>query len=248
MQHSVDLVILELGQIVQLVPPLEQKLLADQLEPGGKHQVQVLEHLFQFRLRHPLEVSDLVVVSVDGEAVRHLTDQDVVDFVFTPLRGGVSQRRHVVDSRQELEDVDGDFLRGDPQFVLQLTLGGVLSTLNGVFQRVDIVGTSQDTKLLRHTKRVRAAGVGPHVGKSDLLIGALLKQKLTVLVEQEHQERPVQQPVVDIVHDVAQLLRAQPHRLVVVVQHDAQLLHQLDLLLIVAREELGVLLRQRQPR
>lgn len=86
-------------------------------------------------------------------------------------------------------------------------------------------------------ERVGAARVGPHVGEGDLLGGPALEEQLAGLgVKEEDGEGAMQETLVDVGHEVALLLAAVADVLVVVVEHDASLLHEADLLLIVAGE------------
>src|SRR3569833_1104838 len=50
---------------------------------------------------------------------------------------------------------------------------------------------------------MRAARVGPHVGEGDLFRRPLLQQHAVLAVEQEDGEGPVQEPLVDIGHEMA---------------------------------------------
>lgn len=47
------------------------------------------------------------------------------------------------------------------------------------------------------------AGVGPHIGKGDLLSGTLLEEQTLLRVEEEDRERSVQETLVDIRHKMA---------------------------------------------
>ncbi len=58
--------------------------------------------------------------------------------------------------------------------------------------------------LLKVVQRVRAAGVGPHIRERDLLCGALLEKELAVgRAEHKGGERPVQEALVDVLHEMA---------------------------------------------
>lgn len=100
-----------------------------------------------------------------------------------------------MNPRQELEVLDRDLLRLDAEFVVQLALSGTLSTHDGIGQ----VGTS----LAGDTQRVRAAGVGPHIGEGDLLGSALLEEELVLVVEEEDGECAVEETLVDVGHEMA---------------------------------------------
>ena len=52
-------------------------------------------------------------------------------------------------------------------------------------------------------EHVRTAGVGPHVGESDLFRGALLEQEAVFGVEQEDGECAVQKTLINVAHQVA---------------------------------------------
>jgi hypothetical protein len=103
--------------------------------------------------------------------------------------------RLVVDARQEVEIVKRHLLLLDAQLMVQLPLSGILDARDGVWQ----VGA----RFCRHAQRVRAACVRPHVWECNLFRRPLLKKQLVLVVEQENGEGPVQQPLVDIGHQVA---------------------------------------------
>jgi len=112
--------------------------------------------------------------------------------MLTPLSitGGL-----VVDSGEELKLVQGHLLGLDAQLVIQLPLRSTLYTQNGRIKlRTGLTGDS---------KRVRAAGVGPHVGEGDLLAGALLQKEALVGVEQKNGEGTVQETLFNVGHQVA---------------------------------------------
>ena len=79
-----------------------------------------------------------------------------------------------------------------------------------------------------------ATGVGPEVGEGDLLRGSLLEEQAVLGVEEEDGECAVKQAFVDVLHEVAHLLAGATDGRIVLVQDDADLLHQPDLLLIVS--------------
>lgn len=96
---------------------------------------------------------------------------------------------------QEPELLDRDLLLLDAKLVVQLALRGALDALNGIRE--------SRSGLARNTERVRAAGVGPHVGESDLLGGALLEKELVLVVEEEDGEGTVKETLVDVGHEMA---------------------------------------------
>lgn len=230
-------VVSELVEVVEVAPPLEQEGVADKLEPWGKDQGLVFEHQLQISLTDVLVVLDLIVVCVDGEVLGGSEDQDVVYLVLTPLAVGAAAAL-VVDTGKVLDVFDGDLVDRHTKLVLELALGGPFGTHNArreVCGLVAVLGTNPE--LVTEAERVRAACVGPHAGERDLLVRPLLQEQPVVAIEHEKRERPVQQPIFDVFHDVAQLLGPSPHRLVLVVQNNAELVHELDLLLIMALEE-----------
>lgn len=112
---------------------------------------------------------------------------------------------------------------------------------------------------------MRAASVCPHVRECDLLGGALLEEESVLGVEEENGESAVEESLVDVLHQVAcgvsvygarngasklgwmclrqsltDFLAGASDRLVIVVQYDAHLIHQLDLLLVVAGKRIVV--------
>lgn len=183
-------------------------------------------------------------------------------FVLSPL---AITRRLVVYPGQELELVERHLLRLDAQLVVQLALRGPLDAHDR--------GIELRTRLPGHAQRVRAAGVGPHVSEGDLLGGALLEQQTLVGVEEEDGEGTVQEAFVDVGHEVTctsritvsilasdidrslasrettwdrltGLLASAANRLVILIQDDAHLVHQTNLLLIVALQLAAVARRR----
>lgn len=104
-----------------------------------------------------------------------------------------------MDSGQEVEILKGHLLLLDTELVLQLALSGTLRSGNGVDQVCASLGGN--------AQRVRAAGVGPHIGEGDLLSGALLEEQLVLVVEEEDGKGTVQEPLVDVGHQVAYMLK-----------------------------------------
>lgn len=190
-----------LGNVTLLqhsVPPGEQKVVANKLEPRGDNDaVLVLDALLQDNLElilgDPLDSTDLVLagVHVDKLLVLRTHEQDVVDLVLTPdlVRSG-----HVVNAGQEVELVQGHILSLDAELVEELALGSSSDT--------QVILLDQ---LISNVERVGAASVGPCVGESDLLVGALLQQELgSVGREQEDGEGTVQKAVVlNVGHQMA---------------------------------------------
>lgn len=101
----------------------------------------------------------------------------------------------VVYPREEVELVQRHLFFLDAQLVVQLALRRPLDAHDGVGQ--------VRARLGRHAQRVRAARIGPHVGERDLLRRALLEEQLVLVVEEEYGEGPVQQPLVDVRHEMA---------------------------------------------
>lgn len=104
-----------------------------------------------------------------------------------------------MDSGQEVEILKGDLLLLDAELVLQLALGSTLRSSDGVDQVCASLGG--------YAQRVRATCVGPHVGESDLLSGALLEEQLVLVVEEEDGKGTVQESLVDVGHQVAYTLK-----------------------------------------
>jgi hypothetical protein len=88
-----------------------------------------------------------------------------------------------MDTGKEMELLDGNLLLLNAKLVLELSLGRTLDSLNSIGE----IGAG----LARHSQRVRAACVGPHIGEGDLLGSALLKEQLVLVVEQEDGEGTV---------------------------------------------------------
>lgn len=103
-----------------------------------------------------------------------------------------------MDSGQEVKVLKGDLVLVDSELVLQLALSSTLRSSDGVDQVCASLGGN--------AQRVRAAGVGPHVGEGDLLSGALLEEQLVLVVEEEDGKGTVQESLVDVGHQVAYML------------------------------------------
>lgn len=159
--------------------------------------------------------------------------------VLSPL--SVTAWRLIVDAGQEVEVLEWNLLWLDTKLVLQLATSSVLDTRNGIWKVI--------TTLSWNTQRVRAASVGPHIWEGNLLGSALLEQELVVLVEEEDGECAVEETLVDVGHKVAwrMSVRLRPHGhklptdllaevadwLVVLVEDNADLVHEANLLLVV---------------
>jgi hypothetical protein len=104
-------------------------------------------------------------------------------------------RSLVVDAREEAEVLKRHLGRVDAQLVLELALGRALDARDSLLE----VGAA----LAGDAQRVRAARVGPHVGESDLLGGALLEEQPVLVVEEEDGEGAVEEALVDVGHEVA---------------------------------------------
>jgi len=77
------------------------------------------------------------------------------------------------------------------QFALRRTLYAQYGFLHG------------DSRLAWNAKRMRAAGIRPHVGECDFLRRSLLEQKAIVGIEQEYGKSAVKQAFVDVGHEMA---------------------------------------------
>lgn len=100
-----------------------------------------------------------------------------------------------MDAREEVEILQGHLLLLYTKLVVQFPLRRPLHALDALGQ----VGA----RLARNHERVRAAGVGPHVGEGDLLRGALLQEELVLVVEEEDGEGAVEEAFVDVGHEMA---------------------------------------------
>lgn len=84
--HAVDLVVIhELFEVVQVVPPLEEEGLSDEAEPGCDQQLlalRLVQHLLQLLLAHVAVGFDLVGVWTQLHILLH--EEDVVDLMFSP--------------------------------------------------------------------------------------------------------------------------------------------------------------------
>jgi hypothetical protein len=151
-----------------------------------------------------LSISDLVLIDVKVDV--GLDEENVVNLMLTPhsVTGSL-----VVNAGQEVEVLERDLLLLDTQFVLKLALGSSLDTSDGVLK--------SRTSLGRDMKRVRAASVGPHIGEGNLLGSALLEEKFVFVVKEENGEGTVKEALVDVGHEMADLLASCANRFVVLI-------------------------------
>jgi len=145
--------------------------------------------------------------------------------VFTPFTVTGSL---VVDTGEEVEVLNRKLVRLDSKLVIQLPYSGTLNTLNS--------GVERGTRLSWYAQRMGAACVGPHIRKGNLLRGALLEEKSVFRIEEEDGKGAVQQTLVDVLHQMANLLACTADGYVVLIEDDADLVHEADLLFIVAPE------------
>lgn len=123
---------------------------------------------------------------------------------------------------EELDVLHIHLVQGNAKLVLELPPRRVLGTLLAVQ-----FGT--------HRQRVGAAGVRPHIRERNFLWSAALKEQLARRrIKEEHGKRAMQEALANVGHQVALLLAAVAHKIVVVIHNDAALLHEADLLLIVS--------------
>lgn len=100
-----------------------------------------------------------------------------------------------MNAGQEVKVLERHLLLLDAELVIELALGRALDAHDGVGQ----VGA----RLAGDAQRVGAAGVCPHVGKGNLLGGALLEEQLVLVVEEEDGKGAVQETLVDVGHEMA---------------------------------------------
>lgn len=195
----------------------------NELEPGCERSRVELGHenLELFR-RNPLCVANLVDVRFERDVGSD--EEDVVDLVLTPDFVLVTVGCKVVDAGEVLELVERDLFGGDAELVVELALCCTTNTDLLCFLEFTFNG-----------KGVRAAGVGPHVGKGDLLWCSSLQQELAGCgVEEEDGESTMQETLVDVGHEMAFFLASIADILVVVVENHASFLHETNLLFVVA--------------
>lgn len=133
-----------------------------------------------------------------------------------------------MDSSQELELLNWHLLILDSQFLLQLSPGRPLNTKYGIRQL--------RASLPRYSEWMGAASISPHPRKGNLFVCSLLQQKTTLLIEKEDAEGSVEKALVDVGHQMAELLAAGTDGLVVAVEDNADFLHETDLFWVVAFE------------
>lgn len=210
---------------IEVLPPLKEHGVANELEPRCENQAGVVELLLELLRSDVLCISDLVPVNVEIDV--GLDEEDVVNLVLTPLAvaGGL-----VVDSGEEMEILKGNLLLLDTQLVLKLALSSSLDTGDRVFKGSASLG--------RDVERMGAASVCPHIGKGDLFGCALLKEELVLVVEEENGKGAVEEALIDVGHEMADLLAGGTDWLVVLVEDDADLIHKTDLLLVMTGERL----------
>lgn len=99
-----------------------------------------------------------------------------------------------MDLGQILEFVDGSLLARNAELVLQLPRG---SDANTELLHLDLL-------FGKVIQRMRAAGVGPHVGESDLFRRALLEEKFAIGgPEYKCRECAMEQSLIDVFHQMA---------------------------------------------
>lgn len=189
---------------VQVIPPLKQHALANELEPRRELVRLVLEHCLQLVCRDVLRVAHLVRVDVQVNV--GLDEEDVINLVLAPL---AVTGRLVVYSCEEVELLDWHLLGLDTKLLVKLALRRALDALDRKRQGGASLGGN--------AQRVGAAGVGPEVGESDLLGGSLLEEQAVLGVEEEDGECAVKEAFVDVLHEVANLLAGTTDRLIVLV-------------------------------
>jgi hypothetical protein len=208
---------------VQVVPPLKQHALTNELEPWCELVRLVPEHVLELGSGNVFRIANLVRVDLQVDV--GLDEQDVVDLVLAPL---AITGCLVVYPREEVKLLNGHLFRVDAKLLLQLALRRALYALDGQGQGGASLG--------RDSQRVGAACVGPEIGECDLLGRSLLQEQAVLGVEEEDGERAVQEAFVDVLHEVANLLAGAANRYIVLVQDNAHLVHQTNLLFIVTSE------------
>jgi hypothetical protein len=204
--HASDLLLVQVlaKTRVKVLPPLKEHRVTDELEPRSENQAWVIELLLEALGSDVLGISDLVLVDVKVDV--SLDKENVVNLMFTPHS---VTRSLVVNTGQEVEVLEGNLLLLDTQFVFKLALGSSLDTSDGVLK--------SRTSLGRDMKRVRAASVGPHIGEGNLLGSALLEEKFVFVVKEENGEGTVKEALVDVGHEMADLLASCANRFVVLI-------------------------------
>lgn len=134
---------------------------------------------------HVARLGDLVLVGCQDHVFP--SQQNVVDFVLPPLGARVAD---VVDARhvnEVLMPQRGDW---DAELMLELPNGCALAAQDRVLPVVP--------ELVLAPQRVRAAGIGPSVGKCNLGRGTLLQEQSILRVEQENGESSMQRRALSI--------------------------------------------------
>lgn len=101
----------------------------------------------------------------------------------------------VVYTGEEMKIFDWHLCCLDTELMIKLALGGSLDSHNR-FRKLS-------TTFSWNTKRVGAAGVGPHVWECDLFCGPLLKEKFILGIKEEDGECAMEETFVDVGHQVA---------------------------------------------
>jgi len=142
------LVVLELLQVIQILPPAHQPCVGDETEPGRELHADPLllgQQVRQLAARHVQHARDLV--GIGGQLDVSAEDEDVVHLVLAPL--AALARRAVVHPRDVLERRLGHLLWSDAQLNAESPPGGS----NRAFTALDLAG---------NVERVAAARVGQH--------------------------------------------------------------------------------------
>mmetsp|Transcript_736 Transcript_736/g.2196 ORF Transcript_736/g.2196 Transcript_736/m.2196 type:complete len:250 (+) Transcript_736:101-850(+) len=201
----------------KVLPPGPKKFSRNDSKPGGPEQVGGRHHhLKQLDVGYPLCVHHFLRVRFQLD-VLDLDEEDVIDFMLSPGRSwSVSDNisSPVVQTCKELEVFDRNLRRRNSKLVLKFANGRALdprhvSSLH-FFRPVNFRG-------LVAKERVGTAGVGPNAWEGNLLLGSLLEEELSLVVEEEHRERAVK--------FAPRSLRAEDVRLVLVVVTDYLVLH-----------------------
>lgn len=215
----VVLTLLELT-VTESLPPLSEEHALDGTKPRGDEGAVrwcLLKEGLELLLREVASLGDFVRDRVDINI--GLDHKHVVDLMLTP-RSAVHVG-NVVNTGEVVELLNGHLFRLNAELVLKLADGSALHT-HGVLK----------LHLTLNPERVTAAGVGPESREGNLVIRALLKQELTLRVEEEHTEGAVQETLVDVLREVGLELGARAHCLVIGVDHDHTLFHESDLGLV----------------
>jgi hypothetical protein len=101
----------------------------------------------------------------------------------------------VVNASEEMEVLEWNLLLLNAKLLVELSLRSPLDARNCIWE----VGSS----LARDSQGVGAAGIGPEIRESNLLSRPLLQKQLVLFVEEEDGERTVEEPLINIGHEVA---------------------------------------------